>query len=310
MEWADDVANRPRRANAGSRLQELLQRGLDEEDEKDLLNLDNSSSDTSFTLGSDEEAMDEVESDFDAEEVAGVLEGEAVETEATVRRAERQARQQVRQQRLKRTQAFSKSAAHDRAAQQRRRKQQKQQQQQQRKKRSRGDADGGGSGGASSASVSSGGEEEEEEVIDLRQRVRHRPAPTIPCAQRLAEARDRAVARRAAQAVLDEEGGGEEEVNASLSLLHGQRGGRGQRRGGKPRRTGGRLEEMKGEGGGAPVGVVPQVVSPRIALYEGVAQRIGYSSGVSIRERFHVQTVVSFSEGLPAAFQGTSCIAE
>lgn len=319
MEWADDVANRPRRANAGSHLQELLQNGLDEEDERDLLELDeNSSSDTSFTLSSDEETIDEVESDFDAEEVAGVLEGEAVETEATVRRAERQERQRERQKKLQRTQNFSKAAAHDRAIQkklQQRQREKTRRQQEPRRKRER-KTNAGASSDSSSASSSASSvrgdssDDEGDAAIDLRRRVRHRPAPTIPCAQRLVEAHARAAARRAEQAALAE-GAGDDSGAEAAATLHTHRGlnmGKARqrsRRSAGQRRHGGQTGAMADEDeprfrARQPV---PLFVDPRIALYGGPAQRVGYCSGVSVLQKYGVPTILSFSEDLPPVFR-------
>ncbi|KPI86028.1 hypothetical protein ABL78_4897 [Leptomonas seymouri] len=314
MEWADDVGDRPRRANAGSHLQELLQRGLDEEDEKDLLQWGNSSSDTSFTLGSDEEAIDELESDFDAEEVAGVLEGEAVETEATVRRAERQERQRERQRRMQRAQQLSKTAAHDRALRQKRQQRENKAEQRRRKRERKGNTSSPSSSSPSEADSTSSDDGEEAEAVDLRQQVRHRLKPTIPCAQRLAEALDRAAARRAAQAALAEVGGGGEGLGDAGAMLNAHQGmnmGKARqpsRRNAGARRFGGRVEATAVEDGVARHAAQPMPVflSPRIALYTTVPQRIRYSSGVSVLEKYKVPTILSFSEGLPPAFQASS----
>lgn len=120
MELSDRRAARERRPNAGSKLAELLQDGLDSEEERALQALDDSS-DTSFTPSSDEEAVDEIESDFSAEEVEGTLEGEAVESEASIRREERKERQQTKQRTQQRLNRFSQAAALDAAAARRRR---------------------------------------------------------------------------------------------------------------------------------------------------------------------------------------------
>ncbi|KPA79168.1 hypothetical protein ABB37_05670 [Leptomonas pyrrhocoris] len=312
MEWADDVANRPRRANAGSRLQELLQNGLDEEDEKDLQRWDNSSSDTSFTLGSDEETIDEVDSDFDAEEVAGVLEGEAVETEATVRRAERQERQRERKRRLQRTQNFSKAAAHTHALQKKLQERQKDATERQRRRKRERDGSNDSSSSLSTSTSSeddstSGGDGEKSEVPDLRQQVRHRPAPTISCARRLAEAHDRAAAHRAAQAALAEQGGGgggDEGPGDAAAMLNTHRGLNVGRTRHRPRRNAGRFGETVLNGGvaGRASPSMPVFVSPRIALYHSVPQRIRYCSGVSVLAMYKVPSILSFSERLPAVF--------
>ncbi|KAG5503462.1 hypothetical protein JKF63_05601 [Porcisia hertigi] len=299
MEWADDV-NRPRRANAGNRLQELLANGLDEEEEKALQALSDASSDTSFTLGSDEEAMDEIESDFDAEEIGGTLEGEAVETEALVRRAERHERQLERQKKLRRSQNFSEMAARDRLQRLRSSKKLK--------KRQRSTKSG-----AVSENDDENGEEEDDEdgsddAVDLRQRVRHRPAPTIPCSQRLAEAHARAAAFRAARTAAESPGDGSTEERNGKStgsgdmLTHQGLGERKvQQRGRRPQytRSTARRSGWATRGGLA----APVFVSPRIALYEGIQQRVGYSSGVSVLKRFRVPTVVSFSAALPPVLQ-------
>lgn len=323
MEWADDVANRPRRANAGNHLQELLENGLDEEDERDLLQLDNSSSDTSFTLGTDEETIDEVESDFDAEEVAGVLEGEAVETEATVRRAERQERQRERKKKLQRTRNFSKAAVHDRAMQKKvqriqRRSQTREQPRKRERKERVGSAPDASSASPSASSTTSDDDDGNsntnadgaEAVIDLRQRVRHRPAPTIPCEQRLAEAQERAASRRAAQAALAEGGGGEEDAADAGAMMNTHRGlnmdkmSQRARRKAKARRLGGSAgDAINGDTPSLALQPMPFFASPRLALYGGTPQRIGYCSSVSVLEKFSVPSVISFSEHLPPVFQ-------
>ncbi|TPP52250.1 YL1 nuclear family protein [Leishmania donovani] len=285
MEWADDVVNRPRRANAGNRLQELLANGLDEEEEKALQALSDASSDTSFTLGSDEETVDEVESDFDAEEVGGTLEGEDVETEASVRRAERQERQLERRKKLQRSQNFSKVAARDRA--------QRLESTKRQEKRQRG-------------------------TDDAERRVRHRPVPTIPCSQRLAEAYARAAALRAAQAAAEAPRDGNAEgasfsggagvvyTHRGLNMLKArQRARRPQHSSNStmPRSAWEAREALSAPVEGTISEPIPVCVSPRIALYEGIPQRVGYSSGASVLQRFRVPTVVSFSAALPPVLQ-------
>ncbi|CAJ1989198.1 YL1 nuclear protein [Leishmania donovani] len=323
MEWADDVVNRPRRANAGNRLQELLANGLDEEEEKALQALSDASSDTSFTLGSDEETVDEVESDFDAEEVGGTLEGEDVETEASVRRAERQERQLERRKKLQRSQNFSKVAARDRA--------QRLESTKRQEKRQRGTDDAERvprqrqprKDEAVAENDDEDGEEEDDEdgsddVIDLRQRVRHRPVPTIPCSQRLAEAYARAAALRAAQAAAEAPRDGNAEgasfsggagvvyTHRGLNMLKArQRARRPQHSSNStmPRSAWEAREALPAPVEGTISEPIPVCVSPRIALYEGIPQRVGYSSGASVLQRFRVPTVVSFSAALPPVLQ-------
>ncbi|GET88959.1 hypothetical protein, conserved [Leishmania tarentolae] len=322
MEWADDVVHRPRRANAGNRLQELLANGLDEDEEKMLQALSDASSDSSFTLSTDEETVDEIESDFDAEEIGGTLEGEAVETEASVRRAEREERRQEQQKKLQRSQNFSKMAARDRAQRLHSTKTQV--------KRQRGtdDADRGPRQrqlrreGAVSEYDDEDGEDDDEDrsndVIDLRQRVRHRPAPTITCSQRLAEAHARAAALRAAQAASETPGDGNAQganSGGSAGVMHTHRGlhvlkARQRAERSKHYRVSTASHSAWERKVSFPTPVehtvsepIPMFVSPRIALYEGVQQRVAYSSGASVLQRFHVPTVVSFSVALPPVLQ-------
>ncbi|KAG5477774.1 hypothetical protein LSCM1_05072 [Leishmania martiniquensis] len=320
MEWADDVVDRPRRANAGSRLQELLQNGFDEEEEKALQALSDASSDTSFTLGSDEETIDEIESDFDAEEVSGMLEGEAVETEASVRHAERQERQLERRKKLQRSQKFSKIAARVRGQ---RLQSTKRQEKRQCGTKSAGQAprqrqphkDGAGS---ENDDEEDDDEDGSDDAIDLRQRVRHRPAPTIPCSRRLAEAHARAAALRAAQAAAKAPGCGSAEgvknsssgagvmlTDRELGAVKAQRRARcSQHNSAAARRS--RWEAkvaLPSRVGGIVSEPLTVFVSPRIALYEGIPQRVRYSSGASVLQRFRVPTVVSFSAALPPVFQ-------
>lgn len=299
MEWADDVGHRPRRANAGGRLQELLANGLDEEEELALRELSDATSDTSFSLSSDEETIDEVESDFSDEEVAGVLDGEDVETDVTLRRGERRERQQQRQRQLQRNQKFSKAAARDR---------EKQLRQLARRQGSPASSDAG----------SSRSDKEDVETVDLRRAVRQRPAPTTPCAQRLAEAMERAKAVRLAEAeaAQREDGDG----GASPVLLHMHYGlnmGKAPQRRAASWQVGQRKRLRGGKNGWglsdaslhdelvAPSASVV-VPSPRIALYEGYTpQRVSYRSGVSVLRDFGVPTVMSFSERLPDALTAT-----
>eukprot|EP00796_Vickermania_ingenoplastis_P007470 gene7470-5265_t len=102
---------RPRRANAGALLKQLLATGLDEEEEALLAAYDTANSDSSYEPSTDEETVDEVESDFSAEEVQGVLEGEVVETDATLRRDERKERILNRRRQQKRLEAFMNDGA-------------------------------------------------------------------------------------------------------------------------------------------------------------------------------------------------------
>ncbi|KAG5504015.1 hypothetical protein GH5_04876 [Leishmania sp. Ghana 2012 LV757] len=320
MEWADDVVDRPRRANAGNRLQELLANGLDEEEEKVLQALSDASSDTSFTLGSDEEAIDEVESDFDAEEVGGTLEGEAVETEVAVRRAERQERQLVRRKKLQRSQTFAKSTARDRSQRLQRT---TRQERRQRDTKNVDQAPGQRQPHKDGAASENDDEEEDDEdgsddAMDLRQRVRHRPAPTISCSQRLAEAHARAAALRAAQAAAKAPGygsaDGDNSSGGGAGVMHTDRGlsvtrarqraRRSQHNSSTARRSGWEATAALPTGvGGNLSEPLPVFVSPRIALYEGIPQRVGYKSGASVLQRFRVPTVVSFSAALPPVLQ-------
>ncbi|KAK7194143.1 YL1 nuclear protein [Novymonas esmeraldas] len=329
MEWADDVVGRPRRANAGSRLQELLEKGLeDEEEELALQALSDAATDSTFTLGSDEEAVDDVESDFDAEEVGGVLEGEAVETEASVRRAEREARQREQQRMRQRSQRFSAAAARDRAM--RLGSTAHSQKQSRRGGGGGGGADrtsrlqsttqrGGGGGAGEDDTEDDGDDDVTGTASDLRQSVRHRPPPTIACDQRLAEARARAAALRAAQAAADSgvdgHGSGSGVATAVASgVMQTHRGlnvgktrprARRAPHGGGGGRSGWASPMVVGaevaEGGRAEC--APVLASRRIALYDGVCQRVAYSSGVSVLRRFGVPTIISFSIAIPPAMQ-------
>lgn len=108
MELNEEHLRRPRRSTAGNLLQELLQNGLDDEEEAVLQAYDSVYSDSSFSISSDEETIDEVESDFSDEELSGVLEDEDIEVEddATIRRAERKERAAARKKQLEK--AFGK----------------------------------------------------------------------------------------------------------------------------------------------------------------------------------------------------------
>lgn len=118
MELAEGRSRRPARANAGSNLQALLERGLDSEEERLLAENSEDSSDSSFTVGSDVEVDDEIDSDFSNEEIEGTLRGEEVETEKDVRRAERRERRAARSQAQRRMETFASRLA---SAQHRRR---------------------------------------------------------------------------------------------------------------------------------------------------------------------------------------------
>ncbi|RNF20829.1 uncharacterized protein Tco025E_03720 [Trypanosoma conorhini] len=99
--WDVEDSRRPRRANRGSMMQELLEKGLNSEEENLLNDLSDATTDSTFS-SSGEEAMDEIDSDFSDEEVEGVLDGAEVTTEAMLRREERQERQKERQRALRR----------------------------------------------------------------------------------------------------------------------------------------------------------------------------------------------------------------
>lgn len=96
MELSESRALRPRRSTAGNRMSDLLSTGLDEEEEALFNQYDSLYSDSSFSVSSDEETVDEVDSDFSDEEEAGTLEGEVVETEKDLRKAERLEKQKVK----------------------------------------------------------------------------------------------------------------------------------------------------------------------------------------------------------------------
>ncbi|ORC88720.1 uncharacterized protein TM35_000151510 [Trypanosoma theileri] len=99
--WDVEESRRPRRANRGNLLQELLEKGLNSDEEHLLNDLSDATTDSTFSA-SGEEAMDEIDSDFSDEEVEGVLDGEEVETEAMLQQRERQERKKERQQALRR----------------------------------------------------------------------------------------------------------------------------------------------------------------------------------------------------------------
>ncbi|KEG07066.1 hypothetical protein DQ04_11051020 [Trypanosoma grayi] len=94
--WDVEDPRRPRRANRGNLLPELLEKGLNSEEEELLHDLSDATTDSTFSA-SGEEAMDEIDSDFSDEEEEGVLDGAVVETEAMVQRAEREERRRERQ---------------------------------------------------------------------------------------------------------------------------------------------------------------------------------------------------------------------
>ncbi|CCD17391.1 unnamed protein product [Trypanosoma congolense IL3000] len=89
------ASGRPCRANRGTMLQQLLEKGLNSDEEKLLHDLSDVTSDSTFTAS--EETLDEVDSDFSDEEVEGVLEGTKVVTDATLEREERLERKKERQ---------------------------------------------------------------------------------------------------------------------------------------------------------------------------------------------------------------------
>ncbi|KAH9597245.1 Vps72/YL1 family [Trypanosoma melophagium] len=99
--WDVEESRRSRRANRGNLLQELLEKGLNSDEEHLLNDLSDATTDSTFSA-SGEEAMDEVDSDFSDEEVEGVLDGAEVETDAMLQQQERQERKKERQQALRR----------------------------------------------------------------------------------------------------------------------------------------------------------------------------------------------------------------
>ncbi|ESL07799.1 hypothetical protein TRSC58_04508 [Trypanosoma rangeli SC58] len=99
--WDVEDSLRPQRANRGNLMQELLEKGLNSEEENLLNDLSEATTDSAFS-SSGEEAMDEIDSDFSDEEVEGVLQDAEVTTEAMLRREEREERQKERQRALRR----------------------------------------------------------------------------------------------------------------------------------------------------------------------------------------------------------------
>ncbi|RNF07583.1 hypothetical protein TraAM80_03266 [Trypanosoma rangeli] len=99
--WDVEDSLRPRRANRGNLMQELLEKGLNSEEENLLNDLSEATTDSAFS-SSGEEAMDEIDSDFSEEEVEGVLHDAEVTTEAMLQQEERQERQKERQRALRR----------------------------------------------------------------------------------------------------------------------------------------------------------------------------------------------------------------
>lgn len=187
MELHESRLERPRRALAGNLLNELLASGLEEEEEALLQAFDKSNSDSSFTVSSDEETIDEVESDFSDEELEGTLDGELVETEATLRREERLDKMKKRQKEIQQT-FFRAPGGH-------RKKQAKK-----KTTAARGDEDRDGEeedeeGGseASGSDTSQSRRPPTAETNDsLAAPIRYRPPPTIPLEERLAAALSRA----------------------------------------------------------------------------------------------------------------------
>ncbi|RHW67262.1 YL1 nuclear protein [Trypanosoma brucei equiperdum] len=103
---ADD---RPRRANRGNMLQNLLEKGLNSDEEKFLNNLSDATSDSTFTTS--EEAVDEIDSDFSDEEIEGVLEGTTIVTDAALEREERLERKKERQKSMRHGKLLGRGAA-------------------------------------------------------------------------------------------------------------------------------------------------------------------------------------------------------
>ncbi|KAH8604512.1 putative YL1 nuclear protein [Trypanosoma vivax] len=93
--WVVTEGRRPRRSNRGSMMQELLEKGLDSEEERLLNNLSDVTSDSTCTAS--QEAVDEVDRDFSDEEIEGVLDGADVENAATLMGEEKHDREIKRQ---------------------------------------------------------------------------------------------------------------------------------------------------------------------------------------------------------------------
>ncbi|CCW66015.1 unnamed protein product [Phytomonas sp. Hart1] len=167
---------RPRRANAGNLLRELLEKGLDSGEEKLLQDYDDATTDSSFTSPSDGESEDEVDSDFSDEEEEGTLKGELVETEATARRDERKERKEEKQRQIRRLERFQSLPSKPRGKSQDWRPTPHAKQ----------------TTAPTENAVHQLGEEGEDETTDLRRAVRHRARSTIPLATRLAQAHARA----------------------------------------------------------------------------------------------------------------------
>lgn len=194
MELNEERLRRPRRAAAGNLLQDLLQHGLDAEEEAVLEAYDTENTDSSFSISTDEETVDEVESDFSEEELSGVLEDEEIEPEETViRREERKERAAIRKKKLEK--AFGKTTEKkDRKVQERKG-----------STISKGvdeeEEDGRKDGQIEGEKAPQ--QESEESTGSFHTRpVRRRPPPTIPFSTRMADALSRAINVKAA---LDEQ---------------------------------------------------------------------------------------------------------
>lgn len=327
MELAEGRTGRSRRANAGSLLSDLLAKGLDAEEEELLRAYSDATSDSSFSEGSDEEAIDEVDSDFSAEEVLGTLEGEAVETEKDIRRMERAERQRERARHVSRSGAFAKRAAaavakaKATAAAPRAR-----------PAKRRAGRDG------SDLDDDEEDEEEEEEggggALDLRKAVRARRAPTIPLDVRLAAAHARAAAQREGHDADEAAEGGDgalpfsplrEDATGSFNVgIRRRRRGRGGTAaaasaaatagGGVATRRGrwggvatGGLSAASVAGTGAAGGLALAAATDardwRCRLYAGdEPQRVRVQCGRGAQAAAGVNTIVSFSAGLPPIF--------
>lgn len=230
MELNDDRLLRPRRAAAGNLLQDLLVHGLDQEEEAVLAAYDGESSDSSFLVSSDEETVDEVDSDFSAEELSGVLEDEDVEDDATIRREER--REKAAEKKKKMAKAYGvrsiparKNISFDGERNDKERMEESTRTEDAKKKKRKEDRRGTALQRVGRRDQEEEEEDEEEEEEDDKSRketpvqpfhappARRRPAPTIPWEKRMADALARA---KVVKAALHEE---EEERAASLSLL-------------------------------------------------------------------------------------------
>ncbi|CCW62555.1 unnamed protein product [Phytomonas sp. EM1] len=295
---------RPRRANAGNLLRELLEKGLDSDEEKLLQEYDDATTDSSFISPSDEETEDEVDTDFSDEEVEGTLKGELVETEATAQREERRERREEKQRQMRRLNQFRTPKARPGVKPGR-----GGHKLQREVKRDRPESHPPPRGSSETNSTDhDDGEEADDEKMDFLRVLRHRPPPTIPLATRLAQAHARAREVRQQQQLLASNSAAANEeatrspVNPPHPTLSGhpknQCGGGG---GTSRKRMHARARLASAEALSRP----PSLPQDRRAwLYAGpTPQRVGYHSSQTVMERFHVPVVISFSKQLPPVFQ-------